>query len=110
MVPSYRQRSWHGLSWREQRQVLRAARRGEAHHNDAIADAARRWAAEVLEPGRAWKGLVAGAVVSLLSGEAGGGWLGMLVAERRSTRRILRARRRASRFEVSEDLSPKLGC
>jgi len=32
-----------------------------------------------------------GGVLSLLSEAAGGGWLGMLVAERRAARRIVRA-------------------
>lgn len=85
-------RTWHGLSGKEQREVLRAARRRREHPRPEIADAAFRWAEEVLEP-RAWvSGGIVGVMLSLVASAAGGGWLGMALAERRAAKRILRAR------------------
>ncbi len=90
-------RSWHGLSLKEQRQVLRAARRREEHPNSEIADASYRWAQYVAQPRQRRRDGVIGGLLSLLSDAAAGGWLGMAVAERRAAKRILRAR--AARHE-----------
>jgi hypothetical protein len=85
-------RSWHGLSLQEQRQVLRAARRREEHPNAEIADAAYRWAQEMMQPGQLLRSGLIGGLLSLVSDAAGGGWFGMAIAERRAAKRILRAR------------------
>ena len=84
-------RTWHGLSGQEQREVLRAARRRQEHPKPKDADAAYRWAQEVLRPERARNGII-GVLLALVDGTAGGGWLGMGLAERRAAKRILRAR------------------
>ena len=85
-------RTWHGLSSKEQREVLRAARRRQEHPRPEVADAAYRWAQEVLHPEQRVRNGVIGLLVALLDGTAGGGWLGLGVAERRAAKRILRAR------------------
>ncbi len=77
---------------KEQRQVLRAARHRREHPNVEVADAAYRWAQDVLQPRQHRQDAVIGGLLSLLSDAAGGGWLGMAVAERRAAKRILRAR------------------
>jgi hypothetical protein len=91
VVPTYRQRTWEGLSWSEHRAVLRAARRSESHPDPVIAKAARDWARAVLAPRtrsrRLWDVLL-----SLLA-DPFGGLLGQGFAERRAARRILRVRR-----------------
>ena len=90
-VPLYRRRTWAGLSWSQQRAVLKAARRGEHHPDPVLADAARRWATEVLAPKRV-RALDATAValLALVSETMTGGWLGSMFAERRAAKRILR--------------------
>ena len=87
-VPAHRQRTWDGLSWAEQRQVLRAARRGQSHPYPAVADAARRWAREQLPPGPRSLRDVLWALLS----DPWGGTLGSLLGERRAARRILAVR------------------
>lgn len=72
-------RHWWGLSWGEQREVLRLARRREVHPDPAIRDAARRWAEETRSdslPLTTLEGLF----------DSGMSW-----AERRAAHRILRA-------------------
>jgi hypothetical protein len=56
-----------------------------------VADAAFRWAQDVLEPSRGTKGGIVGALLALVDGTLGGGWLGMALAERRAAKRIVRA-------------------
>ena len=85
-------RTWHGLSGKEQREVLKAARRRQEHPKPEIADAAHRWATEVVHPVQRVQSGVIGTLVALIDGTAGGGWLGMGIAERRAAKRILRAR------------------
>ena len=85
-------RTWHGLSGKEQRQVLRFARRKQEHPKPEEADAAYRWAKEVLEPGEQTANGVIGGLLALVSGAAGGGWIGIAIAERRAAKRIMRAR------------------
>jgi hypothetical protein len=85
--------SWYQLSWNQRRQVLKHAGRGERHPDKRIADIAERWARYRLRPGR-WKerreeGLLF-ALLDLIDAGAGGGFLGMLIAERRAARKILR--------------------
>lgn len=87
-------RTWYGLTGKEQREVLRAARRRREHYKPEIADAAFRWAEEVLHPGQRRKDGVIGALLALIDGTLGGGWLGMALAERRAAKRIVRARGR----------------
>jgi hypothetical protein len=86
-VPKYRQRTWVGLRWSEQRAVLRAARRGEIHSDPAIARAARDWARDVLAPRPPSRGLRD--VLLRLFEDPFGGTLGQLFGERRAARRIL---------------------
>ena len=90
VVPKYRQRTWVGLSWSEQRAVLRAARRGETHPDPAIAKAARDWARQVLASRPASRGLRD--VLLRLLEDSFGGTLGQLFGERRAARRILAVR------------------
>jgi hypothetical protein len=45
-----------------------------------------------MEPGQLRKGAIVGGLLALVSDAAGGGWLGMAIAERRAAKRILRAR------------------
>jgi hypothetical protein len=87
VVPKYRQRTWEGLRWSEQRAVLRAARRGDSHPDPAIAKAARDWAHAVLAPGTRSRGL--GEALLRLIEDPFGGTLGGMFAERRAARRIL---------------------
>jgi hypothetical protein len=89
-VPRHRQRTWYGLSWSEQRAVLRAARRRRSHPDPAVALAARVWAREVLAPTTASKSL--GSAVLAFVTDPWGGTLGAFVGERRAARRILAAR------------------
>lgn len=84
-------RSWRGLSFKEQRQVLRAARRREGHPDAEIADAAYRWAQEGSQGNSDGAGSSASCCRSLMKA-AGGGWLGIVIAERRTAKGILRAR------------------
>ena len=90
VVPRYRQRTWEGLRWSEQRAVLRAARSGNSHPDPAIAKAARDWAHTVLAPRTRSRGLL-GILVSLIE-DPFGGTLGGMSAERRAARRILAVR------------------
>ncbi len=83
--------TWHGLSRKLQREVLRAARRGQEHPEPEVAGAALRWAQEVTAPRELARAGVIGLLLALLDGAAGGGWSGMAIAERRAARRILRA-------------------
>lgn len=85
-------RTWHGLSGKEQREVLRAARRRKEHPKPEIADAAYRWAQEVLHPEQRARDGAIGLLLSFIDGTLGGGWLGMGLAERRAAKRIVRAR------------------
>ncbi|MGZ4617135.1 MAG: hypothetical protein ACXV3F_00080 [Frankiaceae bacterium] len=89
-VPKYRQRTWYGLRWSEQRAVLRAARRGQSHPDPAIAKAARVWAQAVLAPRPPARGLLE--VLSRLLEDPFGGTLGGMFADRRAARRILRVK------------------
>ena len=91
-MPAHQRRTWYGLTRRQQREVLRAARRGESHTDAALADAVRRWAQEVLEPKYSTIHGAIGVALAAVSDVASGGWLGMLAAERRAARRILAAR------------------
>ena len=81
-------RSWAGLSGREKREVLKYAKRGMLHPNAEIANAALTWAEQTLAPKRrtGWLALP----IALLDSAAGGGWLGMSIAERRAAKRIVR--------------------
>jgi hypothetical protein len=90
LVPLHRRRTWYGLSWSEQRQVLRAARRGESHSDPAVAHAARTWAHEVPPPKEGARSLRS-LLLALLS-DPWGGTLGALLGDRRAARRILAAR------------------
>jgi hypothetical protein len=90
VVPQYRQRTWEGLRWSEQRAVLRAARRGHSHLDPAIAKAARDWTYAVLTPRTDSRGLLE-ALMSLIEDPFGGTQGGMF-AERRAGRRILAVR------------------
>jgi hypothetical protein len=90
VLPKYRQRTWEGLRWSEQRAVLRAARRGDSHPDPAIAKAARDWAHAVLAPTTPSRGLLA--VLLRLIEDPFGGTLGGVFAERRAARRILAVR------------------
>ena len=85
-------RTWHGLSGQEQREVLRAARRRQEHPKAEVADAAYRWACDVLQPSQRARNGILGVLLALVAGTAGGGWLGMALAESRAAKRILRAR------------------
>lgn len=73
IVPAYQQRTWHGLTWRQQGEVLRAARRGESHPDAALADDARRWAKKVLEPRYATVHGAIGVALAVISDTASGG-------------------------------------
>jgi hypothetical protein len=84
-------RTWHGLSRKVQREVLRAARRGQEHPEPEVAGAALRWAQEVTAPRELIRAGVIGFLLALVSETAAGGWTGMAIAERRAARRILRA-------------------
>ena len=86
-VLKYRQRTWVGLQWSEQRAVLRAARRGESHPDPAVAKAARDWAHDVLAPRPPSRGL-RDFLLTILS-DPFGGTLGLVFGERRAARRIL---------------------
>ncbi len=90
VVPKYRQRTWEGLRWSEQRAVLRAARRGDSHPDPAIAKVARGWAHAVLAPRTHSRGVLR-VLVSLVE-DPFGGTLGGMFAERRAARRILAVR------------------
>ena len=72
--------------------MLRAARRREEHPRPEVADAAYRWAQDVLQPQQRTRNGVIGGLLALVDGGAGGGWFGMALAERRAAKRILRAR------------------
>ena len=87
VVPKYRQRTWAGLSWSEQRAVLRAARRGEMHVDPAITKAARDCAREVLTLRPSSRRLRD--VLSRLAEDPFGGTLGLRFGERRAARRIV---------------------
>jgi hypothetical protein len=87
VVPKYRQRTWVGLSWSEQRAVLRAARRGLTHPDPAVAKAARDWAREVRAPRPPSRGL-RNFLLTLVE-DPFGGTLGLKFSERRAARRIL---------------------
>jgi hypothetical protein len=87
VVPKYRQRTWEGLRWSEQRAVLRAARRGDSHPDPAIAKAARDWAHAVLARRTRSRGLLE-ALLHLIE-DPFGGTLGGMFAERRAARRVL---------------------
>ena len=87
LVPRFRQRTWVGLRWAEQQAVVRAARRGETHPDQAIAKAARDWAREVLAPRPPSQRLRD--VVFRLVEDPFGGTLGLWFGERRAARRIL---------------------
>ena len=84
--------TWHGLSGKKQREVLRAARRRQEHPEPEVAEAAYRWAEEVLRPEERVRNGVWGVLVAFIDSTAGGGWFGMGIAERRAAKRILRAR------------------
>lgn len=90
VVPKYRQRTWAGLRWPEQRAVLRAARRGETHPDAATAEAARDWARDVLAPEPPSRALRQ--VLLRLVEDPFGGTLGQLFGERRAARRTLAVR------------------
>jgi hypothetical protein len=81
-VPSFRRRTWIGLSPTERRAALHAARRGQAHPDPAVARAARDWAQEVLNsrPGR-----LRSLVFSFVE-DPWGGTLGAKLGERRAAR------------------------
>ena len=85
-------RTWHGLSGQEQREVLRAARRRQEHPKAEVADAVYRWAGDVLQPAQRARTGILGVLLALVDGTAGGGWLGMALAESGAAKRILRAR------------------
>ena len=87
VVPKYRQRTWVGLRGAEQRAALRAARRGEAHPDPAIAKAARDWARDVLAPGPPSRRL-RDSLLRVVE-DPFGGTLGLWFGERRAARRIL---------------------
>lgn len=87
VVPKYRQRTWAGLSWSEQRAVLRAARRGEMHSDPAIAKAARDWAGGVVTP-RPPSRRLRDTLLRLVE-DPFGGTLGLWFGERRAARRIV---------------------
>ena len=82
-------RTWHGLTWRERRQVLRSARRRRMHPDPEIARAAVEWAHQTLAPRQRRARLLG--LVLLPFDAAFGGWIGMSLAERRSARTIARA-------------------
>jgi hypothetical protein len=87
-------RTWAGLSWREQRQVLKAARARKRHPDPEIAEAARLWAEAVLAPRPRRKALGTFALWALLDFVLdSGGATGMLIAERRAAKRILEMER-----------------
>lgn len=104
VVPTYRQRTWVGLRWSEQRAVLRVARRGEAHPDPAIAKAARDWAREVMAP-RAPSRRLRDVLLPLVE-DPFGGTLGLWFGERRAARRILAVQARSRRSRPAAEGSP----
>lgn len=88
VVPKRKQRTWYGLSEAERRQVRKAARRGESHPVPVLALAAFTWARDQVSGGPWYRWLVE-VVGGLLDG---GGSLGVALSERRTAKRILRAR------------------
>ncbi|MCW2584932.1 MAG: hypothetical protein JWN55_448 [Frankiales bacterium] len=56
-----------------------------------MADAAYRWAQEIVRPGQRTRNGLIGALIAVIDGSAVGGWLGMGLAEQRAAKRILRA-------------------
>jgi hypothetical protein len=90
-------RTWFGLSEEERRAVRRYARRGQEHPDPEIAQAAKVWATETLH--RDNRAEVAGSVLFgiLVDGAFGGGWLGSLIGERRSAKKILMVSQGGSR-------------
>ncbi|RBY96073.1 hypothetical protein DQ237_09255 [Blastococcus sp. TF02-8] len=68
---------WYDLTWKEQRRVLRLARRGERHPDPCTARVAEEWVREKLEPGAFWT-----VIATLFGGDD--------LWERRRARRIIR--------------------
>jgi hypothetical protein len=90
-------RSWAGLTGREKREVLRCAKRGKHHPNGDIAQAACSWAEQTLA--LKWRTGWLALPIALLDSAAGGGWLGISIAERRAAKRILRLGPTSGRVE-----------
>jgi hypothetical protein len=85
---------WYSLSWNTRRHVMKHAGKGERHPDRRVSEISERWAVYRLRPGR-WKerrdeGLTF-LVLSIIMPDGAGGSLGMLVAERRAARKILKA-------------------
>jgi len=85
--------SWYDLSGREQRAVLRLARKGLMHPDPKVARLARDWAAETLnENGSIFTILVGILVGFILQSDAG---VGLSLMDRRRAKRILHATKKS---------------
>jgi hypothetical protein len=86
--------AWYSLSWNTRRRVMKYAGKGQRHPDRGVSEIAERWAVYRLRPGR-WRERreegIAFLVLSIIMPDGAGGSLGMLLAERRAARRILKA-------------------
>jgi hypothetical protein len=99
--------AWYSLSWNTRRHVMKYAGKGERHPDRRVSEIAERWAVYRLRPSR-WKERreegITFLVLSIIMPDGAGGSLGMLIAERRAARKILKAV--ASADKRTEDPSP----
>jgi hypothetical protein len=80
--------SWYDLTWKEQRTVLRLARRGSRHPDPQIARVAKEWAREKLGQDSQLAGSLAQVFFGALL--AGGGSIAEGLRDRRWAKRIMR--------------------
>ena len=80
--------SWHDLSWKEQRTVLRLAKQGQQHPDPRVAKVAEEWAREKLGLESGAAGSLAEAIFGTLFGE--GASAGEAIRDRRAAKRIMR--------------------
>jgi hypothetical protein len=88
-VPIY---SWYDLSLKEQREVLRLARRGRRHSDVKVAKVAEEWAKEKLGKDHGKSGALGEAILGGLFGD--GASLGEGIRDYRRAKRIMRVVRR----------------
>jgi hypothetical protein len=81
--------SWYDLPSKEQRAVLRLARRGREHPDRKVAGFAREWAEDTLRNDGSIFSIVFGTVLGLLMHSDAG--VGVSLVDRRRAKRILRA-------------------
>jgi hypothetical protein len=94
-VTAMARRSWYDLSWKEQRTVLRLARRGNRHPDPNVARAAEEWAREWFQRASDKSYVVSWTVTVIVGGVLGdGSSIGEALRNRRAAKRIMRVSER----------------